>query len=159
MRKLTATATGALAAALLLLATPLAASADPDPDLQHRTDAVIEEFGGTQTGPGEVTWDGGAVVLTLAADDARGPGTLAVGSCPSGSYCAYSLAGYFGSRLTFTTCTTGNSVAPLGSPVRSIANSRTSGTVRAYNSGSLVLTVPANTGVNTIATITTLSCS
>ena len=158
MNKFASLAATALAA-VALLASPLAANASPDPALQERIDAVIDQFGGTQTGPGEVTWGEGAVVLTIAPITDDRPIAFSVGSCPSGSFCAYSLAGYFGSRLTFTTCTTGNSVAALGAPVRSIANSRGFGTVYAYNGGSLAITVPADTGTNTTATITTLSCS
>lgn len=45
------------------------------------------------------------------------------------------------------------------SAVRSIANSRTSGTVMAYNNGTFVTTVAAGTGKNILVSITALSCA
>ncbi len=142
------------AAVLFTLAPALPASAvDP---MQDRVDAVIAEFGGEQTAPNEVSWDDGAVILTLAPE---GVTAFAIGNCPSGSYCAYSGLSYSGSRLAFSTCTSGNSVAALPS-VKSIANSRTSGTVKAYNGSTLVATVNANTGKTPItAAVKTLNCS
>ena len=144
-----------------LTLAPCTANAAENP-VQDRIDAVIAEYGGEQTAANEVTWDDGAIILTVEAQSARSAQTVSaqtvVGTCPSGSYCAYSLANYLGSRLAFTTCTTGNSVSKLGSAVRSIANSRSSGTVSAYNGSSLVLSVSAGSGKNTTATITSLSC-
>lgn len=137
----------------LLPTAPATAAAD---GIQDRVDDVIAQYGGIQTAYNEVTWDDGAIILTLAGD---GIAPLAVASCPSGSYCAYSAYSYAGSRLQFTTCTTGNPVGALPS-VKSIANSRTSGTVRAYNGATLVTTVAPNTGKTPInSTVTTLSCS
>lgn len=141
-----------VAATLALLALPAPASAS-QPTVQEQIDDVIAHEGGLQTGPNEVTWGGGTIVLTIENENSR-----IVGTCPSGSYCVYSGSGYTGSRLQFTTCTTGNSVSSLPS-VRSIANSRATGTVRAYNGSTLVLTVAPNAGANTIATVTTVSCS
>ncbi len=77
----------------------------------------------------------------------------------SGKFCAYTLPGYLGNKLTFSTCTSNHGVSALGGSVRSIANSRSSGTVKAYNGSSLVLSVSAGTGKNTTATITKLACS
>ncbi|MFT4051190.1 MAG: peptidase inhibitor family I36 protein [Microbacterium sp.] len=147
-------AVGAVAAIAL---APTAANAAED-RVQARIDAVIAEYGGEQTAANEVTWDDGAIILTVEAA-ASVSALTGVGTCPSGSYCAYSRTNYLGSRLAFTTCTTGNSVSALGSAVRSIANSRSSGTVSAYNGSTKVLTVAAGNGKNTTATITTLSCS
>lgn len=155
-----------LVGAIALSASPAAATTDPT---QDQVDAVIAEFGGTQTAPNEVSWNDGAVVLTLAPDDAArfddssarsgGFTTFAVGSCPSGYFCAYSGTSYTGSRLTFSACTTGNSVAALGT-VRSLANSRGTGTVRAYDGWATVATLGPNTGASSVAAgIDKLNCS
>ncbi|MBD3941762.1 peptidase inhibitor family I36 protein [Microbacterium sp. NEAU-LLC] len=142
-----------LAAALALSATPANAADEP---LQLRVDAVIAEFGGTQTAANEVSWDDGAVVLTLTADGAQ---PLAVGTCPSGAFCAFDGVSYTGNKLTFFSCTTGNSVAALSS-VRSLANSRSSGTVRAYDGWATVATLAPNTGAPSVAAGTDkLNCS
>ena len=148
---------------LLLSAAPASAATFSDDELQDRVDAVIAEYGGVQTGENEVSWDGGAIVLTIAAGDGSATrsdmSAQAVGDCPTWSFCAYSGYSYSGSRLQFTACTSGNSVAALP-VVRSIANARLWGTVRAYDGGSLVATVPPNTGLTSVAGgIDTLSCS
>lgn len=124
-------------------------------EVQDRIDAVLAEYGGEQTAWNEVSWDGGDTVLTVAGEAS----ISRVGGCADGKFCAYSLAGYSGSRLTFSTCTSNISVSSLGASVRSIANSRSSGTVTAYNGGSAVLSVGAGSGANTSATITSLGCS
>jgi len=152
-----------VAGAVALSATPAAASTDPT---QDQVDAVIAEFGGTQTAANEVSWDDGAVVLTLAADDTAsrfsdpsGITAFSVGTCPSGSFCAYSGTSYTGSRLTFSSCTTGNPVAALGT-VRSLANARAAGTVRAYAGWSTVATLAPSTGRTSVsAGIDKLNCS
>lgn len=143
----------ALLTAGLLSAAPASAATDA---MQDQVDAVVAEHGGVQTGANEISWDGGTVILTLAPE---GISALAVGNCPSGSFCAYSGLSYGGSRMQFTACTSGNSVAALGT-VRSIANSRTAGTVRAYDGGALIATLAPNTGRTSVAAgIDTLSCS
>lgn len=146
------------AAATLATATPtLAAPATVSMPMQQRVNAALAEVpGGVQTAWNEVSWDDGAVVLTLAPEGVAT--AAAVGSCASGTFCAYAKVGYTGTKLTFSTCTSGLSVAALPQ-VRSIANARSSGTVSAYNGSTLVTTVAAGTGKNTAGTITSLSCS
>jgi len=125
--------------------------------LQQQIDHVLLEYpGGVQTGPGEVTWGGGEVVLELE-DPARGPltvATMAVGSCATDHFCAYTNINLTGAKITFSNCNATNSVSPLGSKVRSFANARSSGTVYAYNGS----TVVASTYKNTTATVTRLGC-
>lgn len=147
----------AVITACLIATTTMTATAATDP-IQDRIDTVLAEYGGQQTAWNEVSWDDGATILTLAPD-AGTVAPFAVGGCPDSNFCVYSLAGYVGSRITFTTCTSNHPVGALGGPVRSIANSRTSGSVTAYNVNAYVLTVPYNNGTNTISTITRLSCS
>lgn len=163
IKKKTAAFTALLTSALITLVTATPAAADTAPaqtPMQQRVSAALAaEPGGEQTAWNEISWDNGAVVLTLASDTAIASVAAQVGTCTSGNFCAYSSANYGGNKLTFSTCTSGLSVAGLGGPVRSIANSRSSGTVRAYNGGTVVLTVAPGTGKNTLATITSLSCA
>jgi hypothetical protein len=140
-------------AALAILA-PAAAHATGDP-LQDRVDQVLEDYpGGTQTGAGEISWNDGDIVLTLK----EGVSSRAVGSCSTGSFCAYTGNTLSGARISFSNCTGTNSVAPLGSPVRSFANARSSGTVGAFNGGTVVDSTAAGTHKNTAATISRLGC-
>lgn len=149
-----------LVGALTVGAGPASAASDL---LQDRVDAVISEFGGTQTASNEVSWEGGAVVLTIedgiAPRAADGIALGAIGNCAAGAFCAYSGFGYSGNKLTFTACTSGNSVAALGT-VRSIANARTSGIVRAYDGSTLVATLSPGTGRSSVPVgIDKLNCS
>jgi hypothetical protein len=129
-------------------------------ELQEQVDVILKQNPGSkQTGPNEVTMVGGDPVLTLDVDeDLLSFAAKAVGSCPSGKFCAYSSIGYNGSVLTYSTCTSNHSVAGL-SAVRSIANSRASGTVRAYKGSTLLATVAAGTGKDVSAGSTKLTCS
>lgn len=157
-RRLTALAltTIALFIGAVVAATPADAATS---DVQTQINQVIAEHGGTQTAWNQVSWDEGAIVLTVVAEAGPGIQAQAIGPCATGKYCVYSGAGYTGSNLTYSTCTTGNSVSALPQ-VRSIANSRSTGTVRAYNGTTVVATVNANTGKTPITgTTTTVSCS
>ena len=146
-------AVGALALALF---TPgVAAYADDTSELQARVDAVLAEFpGGSQTAPNEVTWEDGAVILTLAADEGLIT-TMAVGSCATG-YSGYNLSG---SKLSFSACNTTQSTGAL-SVVRSLANARSSGYVQGKNSsGTVLATVSAGGSLAYASTsITKLTC-
>lgn len=130
-----------------------------DPSTQARINAIIEEFGGTQSSWNEVSWENGEVILAVAssADGAAAP--MAVGSCAEGRYCAFSQAGYIGDKLSFTACPANQfSFAPL-SNVRSVANSRATLTVRIYGGTVLKATLPPNTGTPNVSGVTRISCS
>jgi len=134
---------GALA---LVLGSPFAATAadrDSDP-LQARIDAVLAEYpGGVQIAANEIAWEDGTVVLTLAVPGSAF-GVLDVGSCATGSYCAYNGYSLSGSKLSFSSCGTPQPTGVIGT-VRSVANARTSGSVNALNSGGGTLaTIGAN---------------
>lgn len=133
--------------------------------LQLEVDQVLSEHpGGVQTGPGEITWNDGEVILNLQSghDETELSHDISpfstVGSCASGYFCGFTSTGLAGSKISFSSCTASNSVSPLGSAVRSVANARNSGTVYAYNGSSAVLSVAANSWNNTSATITRLGC-
>ncbi|RLP83470.1 hypothetical protein D9V34_05520 [Mycetocola lacteus] len=149
----------ALLATLLIGGTTAAQAATPSrsDQVQDRVNQVLVEFpGGVQTGPGEVTWNGGETILNIVLEGSLS--TFAVGNCATGSMCAYTSTGGAGSKISFTSCTATNSVAPLGSAVRSVANARSSGTAFGYNGSSPVLVVPAGSQVNTSASITRVGC-
>ena len=145
-----------------------ATSADP---LQSRVDAVLAEFGGTQTAPNEISWDGGATTLDLAPDPAdpgtdllRSASTLSltattVGGCASGRHCIYSGSGYTGDKVTFSGCATNESVALLDGYVRSVVNETASSMVRVYAGSTLLVRVAAGRGKNVTGAATRISCS
>ncbi|MFV0434072.1 MAG: peptidase inhibitor family I36 protein [Leucobacter sp.] len=132
--------------------------------MQERVEDVIEEHGGTQTGWNEVTWDEGAVVLTIAPEDsnetsANSVRTAAKDNCAAGKYCAYGKIGYGGNKLTYTACpATYTSFSAIGS-VRSIKNNRTSGTVKAYNGSTLKNTLSPGNGSSNTSGITKITCA
>jgi hypothetical protein len=127
--------------------------------LQARVDAAMLAIpGGVQIGDDSIAWDGGAVVLTLEG----GSNQQSIGTCSTGSYCAWSGASYTGNKLSFTACSIGgtaSSLAPLGTNAQSLANARTSGTVQAKNGATVVWNIGANSGVpSNAATLTTMVC-
>ncbi|RLP75202.1 hypothetical protein D9V32_09870 [Mycetocola tolaasinivorans] len=152
--------TALLAALLFGGATAASAAAPAGADaIQARVDRVLVEFpGGVQTGPGEVTWGGGEAILTIVDEASTGFSTFAVGSCATGNMCAYTGVNQTGSRIIFTSCTAANSVSPLGSPVRSIANARNSGLAFGFNGTTPNVIVSAGDYVNTNAKVTRVGC-
>ena len=67
-----------LTTVVLAATVPAVASASDTPDMQERVNAALAEIpGGVQTGWNEVTWDDGAMVLTIAGDDG-GPSTYSI---------------------------------------------------------------------------------
>lgn len=144
----------------LALATAAPSPAATTPTLQERIDAILTANpGASQTGWNEVTMSGGDAVLTLVPDAGHQVVPMAaVGDCAAGKFCAYSKTAYSGDKITYSTCTSNHSVAGLDT-VRSIANSRTSGTVRAYNGSTLLATITPGTGKSFAGTTTKLTCS
>lgn len=156
---------GIVIGAIALLATSVAgptAAATGTGNMQERVEAVLAENpGGTQIGWNEISWDDGDVILTLAPSASPSGVTAfaAVGGCTAGRFCAYSQSSYGGDKITFSTCTSSHSVSALSGPVRSMANSRTSGTIRAYAGSTLLASAAAGTGSNVTGTTTKISCT
>jgi len=125
---------------------------------QEIDDALARYPGGVQVSPTTVSWEDGAVLLTFPSATDR-----AIGTCATGSYCVFSGTRYGGTRLAFTGCsatTTSNSVSSLNSAVRSVANARTSGTVRVMDGITVVHALTANAGLaSNTAAVTALSCT
>jgi len=151
-----------MAAAIVLVglgAVPASAVTQGEGGLQAQIDAaLVGHPGGVQISATTISWDGGAMLLTFPSATSR-----AVGACATGSYCAFSAINYTGTKLTFTGCSadgTSNSLSTLGGSVRSVANARTSGTVRAMNGITVFHTLSANTGVSQNGSaLTNLSCT
>ena len=154
-----------IAAAVLVfvsLASAPAGAAVVPPDaesLQARVNAVMEANpNGVQIADDSISWDDGAVVMTLEG----GSNQRSIASCATGSYCAWSAIAYSGTKLSFTACSlfgSTSSLAALGTNARSLANARTTGTVKVKNGATLVWNMAANTGIpsNTF-TVTTMVC-
>lgn len=151
--------------ALTALATASGSSASvaAPTEMQVRIDQVLAvNPGSIQTDWNEVTMAGGDPVLTLAVDTPAAAAAAAaakvVGGCTAGKFCAYQKVGYLGDKLTYSTCGGSQSVAGLAA-VRSVANSRTSGSVRAHAGSKVLATIAAGTGKNVSAGTTNLTCS
>lgn len=123
----------------LALGTSPAAMADSPPTVQEQINAALRaEPGGIQTGPNTASFDNGTAILTIPNRTAR-----SVGSCTTGSFCAYSGTSLSGAKLTFTSCTV-HSTAALTGGVHSIANATSLGIVFGEtSSGTVLSTVPA----------------
>lgn len=161
MKRIPLLAAAVLVAAVSLAPTPaLASGSYPDDEsLQSRIDAVLLAFpDGVQIADDTVAWERGEVALTLAG----GSSARSIGNCATGKYCAWSAFNYGGSKLSFSSCSlagSSNSLAPLGSNARSLANARTSGTVKAKNGATVVHTLAAGVGIpSNVATLTTMVC-
>lgn len=147
------TITAVIALVLALTLTPAVAHADADdvhPDVEYALNTVP---GGIAVGDTVAVWP--ALGMILEAQSAL---QRAVGSCASGTYCAYALPGLRGTKLTFTVCTN-VSTAALQS-VGSIANGRSSGNVRARNAaGTTLATAGPNGSANVVSGTTNLLCT
>ncbi|MEN0023923.1 MAG: hypothetical protein AAGC61_11605 [Microbacterium sp.] len=147
------TITGVIALALALTLTPAAANADADdlhPDVEYALEAVP---GGIAVSDTAAVWPALGMIL-----EAQSPLQRAVGSCATGTYCAYALPGLRGTKLTFTVCTNVSTAALQ--TVGSIANGRLSGSVRARNSsGTTLATAGPNASANVSVGTTNLLCT
>ncbi|MDM4764403.1 peptidase inhibitor family I36 protein [Galbitalea sp. SE-J8] len=146
--------------ALILLLIPTPASAETT-TLQDQVDTILAQHpGGTQIASNAISWEDGEITLTLPAEGLIG--ALAVGTCETGRYCAFSGYSYTGTKLSFSACSIGgtsNSLGLLGNAPHSVANARSSGTVQARNGSTTVFSLGANSGRPTVAnTVTALAC-
>jgi|GEM_PF-1312495 len=140
-----------------LVATVTVSPSTEAQSVQTQIDAALAQHpGGMQTSVNEVSWEGGAIVLTIEL-----PGIVnrAVGTCADGAFCAFSGGSLTGNKLSFSSCGT-YSVSSLGGVVRSVANGRSSGSVQGKNaSNSVLTTVPAGSRNDSAPSgITKLSC-
>ncbi|OLT30506.1 hypothetical protein BJF79_09695 [Actinomadura sp. CNU-125] len=73
------------------------AYAAPGVSVQQQIAAQVANYGGEQTGPGEVTYSSGSVKLVI-------PPAGQAATCPIGWYCFFESAGYGGRMLQFQDC-------------------------------------------------------
>lgn len=133
----------AIATVLVLSAAAPAAVADEASDLHPDVEyALANQPGGYATSFGSAVWPALGMELEVVSDYAR-----AVGTCATGSICAYSSSGLGGTKLSWTTC--GSKSTAALSTVGSIANARTSGTLQARQGA----TVRASAGANSQANV------
>lgn len=130
-------AAGAAIVLTLSLAGPAAASEAVHPDVAF---ALAAEPGGVATGYGSAEWPDLGMTLTV-------PVGRAVGTCATGSICAYSSGALGGTKLSWSTC--GSKSTAALSQVGSIANARSSGTLHAR----VGTTVRASAGANAYANV------
>lgn len=165
MRRMTRVTTAALALAAIAVVSLGSAPAIARPTAlpvsaqAAEVASVLDRYpGGTETAPGVISWDDGATILTLASAEAAD----AVGTCASGRYCAWANTAYTGTKITFSACSAGgttSSLALLSGYARSTANARSSGTVKAVKSGTVIYSMAPGTGRAANATqLTSLVC-
>lgn len=137
-----------------LLLTPAAAHAiEPvNPDVAY---ALATVPGGVLMDPNSAQWPSLGMRI-----DALPTAGRAIGSCATGSICAYSSAGLSGTRLSWTTC--GSKSTAALTQVGSIANARTSGTMTARAGSTARASATAGTSADIAliyrTSITTVSC-
>lgn len=136
--------------------TPISAQAlsAVDPQITYAMTAVPD---GVQSGPNEVVWPDGSRLVVVSDDDAQ-PTPAAAGTCPTDKFCAYNKTNGTGTRLEFTACPSTNSLAALD-VTRSIANSRSTGTVTGRNGTTIVVTAAPGTTKNVTKVIDKLVCA
>ncbi len=139
---------------LILLATPTAAVAEETPISPEVADALEVEPGGVVIDYWTAEWPDTGMRLDVEPEIFL---RAAVGSCASGRICAFSKVGATGTKLSWSSCGT-YSTSALGSAVRSIANARSTGTLKALNGSTTVASASAGTSTNVYATVTKVSC-
>lgn len=142
----------AVTLAFVAIAAPAAQASTFTPDSQIQY-ALEHEPGGYATSAHSAYWPETGMTMTSGL----GISTFAVGSCATGAICAYSGYSLTGSKLSWTACATfSTSALPM---VRSIANARSSGTLRARNVTTVVATTGPGGQANVSTTVTNVQCS
>lgn len=138
-----------IAALALAPALPAQAEDDVHPEIAAALAAVA---GGTATGYYDATWP--ALTMTMTVPDPR---VRAVGTCATGTFCAFTGTSMTGTKLAWGTCTT---VTPYaGFTTRSIANARGAGSVAQARNGTTILASAASgTSTNVTGTVTNIRC-
>lgn len=157
MKRAHLAAAGVLALLALGVAAPPAAADDLSPEVSYALSTVP---GGEIVDGETVYWPDLGMTLTVPSGNASARSASiagAIGSCPSGSVCAYKGANLTGARLSWTTCAT-HSTTALGSSPRSIADARSTGYLQARNGTIVVATAFAQSWNNVTATSTSVRC-
>lgn len=138
-------------AAVLTLAIPAPSNAATD--VHPEIKAVLAELpGGTVLSYSEAYWAELDMTMTVPSPFAR-----SVGSCATGSICAYTAAGLSGTKLSWGTCAT--HTVPGSFITRSMANARAAGSVAQARNGTTILASASSGGwTNVAGTTTNIRC-
>lgn len=115
--------------------------------------ALEVEPGGIVVDYWHATWPKLDMTLTVPSEVTR----AAIGNCASGRVCAFNGYGASGAYLSWGSCGS-HSTAALSGSVRSIANARSSGTLRARNGTTVVASAAAGSSANVYGTTTNIYC-
>jgi len=142
-----------LVAVVAMLVSAPAASAEeeavPRADIAAMMDAVP---GGILIDADHAVWPSTGLEMTSSA--AVTP--YSVGSCATGSVCAFSSANLGGSKLSWSTCNTFTISSSF--TVRSIADARSTGYLQARNGTTILATANAGASANVFGTVTNVRC-
>ncbi len=135
----------------LLVGAPSANATEPPPHPEIAS-AMAALPGGVLISPNEAEWPKLGIRFEVPSVT-----TFSVGSCATGTTCAYRNANLGGAKATFYGCSTWSTTA-FGS-VGSVANARTSGWAEVRNSsGGVITTVGYGTWKNVGAGTTSIAC-
>jgi len=146
-------ATVAISFTFLSLAAPASATTDDFPIAPEVEYALAVEPGGVALDYWTAAWPDG-MRLDVERDVVL---FKSVGACPDGRVCVFTKHNAAGTKLSWSGCGT-HSTSALGGPVASIANARSSGTLKALNGSTIVASAAAGTSKNVYATVTKVSC-
>lgn len=140
--------TFALLASLLAVGGGAASTDHPGGELHPDVEYALEQVpGGIVVGEREAYWPELDMTLEVQAVAAR-----AVGTCATGSVCAYSAANRGGTKLQWGSCGT-HSTAAIAT-VGSIANARSSGTLNARQGTTVRASASSGSSTNVPAAYT-----
>ena len=116
-------------------------------------DAVQAVPGGVIVDAHTAVWPELSMTLTVPSVAALS----AIGTCPHGSVCVFSGSSLTGARLSWTSCGT-YSTAALRSPVRSIADARSTGRAEAKTGATVLATAFAQSWNNVAGNADSVAC-
>ncbi len=130
-----------------------AASADTGEVAPEVAYALKVEPGGVSVDYWNAVWPKLDMTLTVPSTVSR----AAVGKCASGRVCAFNGYGASGTYLSWGSCGS-HSTSALSGSVRSIANARSSGTLKARNGTTVLATAGAGSSANVYGSTTNVYC-
>ncbi|WP_127473641.1 hypothetical protein [Microbacterium sulfonylureivorans] len=136
-----------------VLTFAIASPANATPDVHPEIEAMLAELpGGTVLSFDEAYWADLDMTMTVPNPFAR-----SVGSCATGSICAYTAIGLSGTKLSWGTCAT--HTVPGSFVTRSVANARAAGSVAQARNGTTILaSASSGTSTNVTGTTTNIRC-
>lgn len=147
----TVRAAGIVAGTLLALVLGITPSTAVENEIDPRIAAALAELpGGVATSSDTAEWPDLGITFSVAPIAAR-----AVGSCATGTVCAYSRSGLGGSVTSYSGCSSWPVIGAIGS----VANARTSGWVDARSgAGATLRRIGYNNWADVPTTTKTITC-